>query len=182
MIKSIDFFGNRNLIKLLAFSIDNSTIEMPQKEIKKGTKLAQATLTKWLNTLEEENLIKVRIIGANKLYSLNKGHIVIKQLKILNNILKLAKVIKLLQNYNVSVYLYGSSARGEDTEKSDIDLLAIGRLRKEEIIRDLNKIAESIGRKIKLEIFSPMEWSNIARKDKAFYERIEKDKIELKWI
>ena len=85
----------------------------------------------------------------------------------------------LLAKHNVNVYLYGSAARGEDVESSDIDLLLIGKLDKSTIVKELNKISKKIKKEIKFQIFSRQEWSLMARNDPAFYERVEKDKVKL---
>ena len=123
--------------------------------------------------------IKVKRIGVTKLYSLNRDSPVNVQLKILDNIISLAKITDIGRKYNVKIYLYGSAARGEDNEESDIDILLIGKIKKEQIINEINRISESIGRGIKIAVFTPLEWSRTARNDKPFYERVEKDKKEL---
>ena len=179
MVNLIELFGNKNIMRLLDFFISNPEKEFSQIKIKNKTNLSKATLTKWLRKLESEGSINVREEGVSKLYELNKNDLIIKYLKIINNIIKLKDIRKLNNKYNIKIYLYGSAARGEDTEDSDIDLLIIGKLKKENIINEINKISEKINKKIKIEIFTPLEWSNLSMKDRAFYERVEKDKIEL---
>ena len=53
------------------------------------------------------------------------------------------------------------------------------KIKKEDIIADIGKASEKIKRQIKAEIFSYLEWSQVAKKDRAFYERVEKDKIDI---
>ena len=83
------------------------------------------------------------------------------------------------KKYNIQIFLYGSAARGEDIENSDIDLLVIGKINKERLIPEIKKISNNIGREIKIIIFNTLEWSQLVRKDAPFYERVEKDKIRL---
>lgn len=179
MVNLIELLGNKSLAKLLDFFILNPTKEFSQTSIKKQTNLAKATLTKWLSRMEKEKLIQVKVIGVSKLYRLENGNILIRYLKILDNIIKLKEIEKLKKKYNIKIYLYGSAARGEDNEKSDIDLLIMGKIKKEDIVNEINKISDKINRKITFQIFNMLEWSNLSTKDKAFYERVEKDKIEL---
>ena len=133
-------------------------------------------LIKWLKILEKRELI-YKSQKFPKKYVLNKETSVIKQLKSLNNILKLEPIKELSRKHDIKIFLYGSSARGEDVEDSDIDLLIIGNVKKEDIIQDINRFSEDIKRKIKINIFPPLKWSEMYEKDKAFYERVEKDRI-----
>jgi len=77
----------------------------------------------------------------------------------------------------INIYVYGSYARGEDLETSDIDILIIGKINKEDIINDIDEISKRLGKNINAKIFSSFEWIKMKEKDKAFYERVEKDKI-----
>lgn len=125
------------------------------------------------------NILKVVKFGRVKIYSLNITNNFVKYLKLLDTLSLLSDIPKIAKRYNVKAYLYGSAARGEDVEDSDIDILIIGKIKKEQVIRDINKTSSSINRIMKVQVFSQQEWSQLARKDKAFYERVEKDKIEL---
>lgn len=176
MVKLNELFGKKNFVKLLFFFLEHPTTEFVQKELRGKLKLTKTTLIKWLNLLEKKRLI-LKSQKFPKIYVLNKGKGIIKQLKSLNNILKLEQIKEISEKYNIKIYLYGSSARGEDVEDSDIDLLIIGKVKKEDIIQDINRFSEKIKRRIKVNIFSPLQWSATAEKDKAFYERVEKDKI-----
>lgn len=164
-------------MKILYFFIINPTIEIYQKDLQFKVRLAKATLIKWLNFLTKENILKFKEFGRSKVFHLNKKNVAIKYLKILNTILNLKDLEKLSEKYNIKFYLYGSCARGEDVENSDIDLLVIGRIYKEELFPYIEKIAKKIKRKIKMQIFSESEWYRLSKKDKAFYERVEKDKV-----
>jgi len=174
-----ELFGRKALLNLLVFFLKKPSSKLNQKELKQKVKLAKATATKWLRVLEEQDFIIVEKIGVTKLYSLNKENPVIKQLKILDTLLDIIKIKDLAARFDIKAYMYGSAARGEDVEDSDIDILMIGKIKKEQIIQEINNISEKIKRKIKVEIFSQQEWSQMAKKDPAFYERVEKDKIGL---
>lgn len=171
--------GNRSLIKVLIFFLRNPTSKNSYSNIRKKIKIAKATLAKYLSFLLKNDLIKVEKVGLSKLYELNRENQIVKQFKILDNILTLNEIKVLGEKYNVKIYLYGSAARGEDTEISDIDLLIIGRIDKEKIISSISNISKQTKREIKYIIFTPLEWSQLSRKDTAFYERVEKDKIRL---
>lgn len=174
-----ELFGAKAPLKLLTFFLENPSAKFSQKELRQKVKLAKATATKWMNFLEKQNFIEVERVGVTKLCSLSRKNPIIKQLKKLENLLSLVKLKEITSEHNVIVCLYGSAARGEDVEDSDIDILMLGKIKKEQIIQEINKLSEKIGRKIKIEIFTEQEWSQMAKKDPAFYERVEKDKVEL---
>ena len=174
-----EFFGKPVLVKIINLFLEDSDSQFTQKQIIIKLKLAKASAVKWLRFLGELNLIKIEKRAVEKIYTLNKDYYIIKQLKILNNLMKLELIKRLAEEYHVKGYLYGSSARGEDVKESDIDILFLGKVRKEKIIQDIKRISTKINKNIKVEIYSEIEWAQMARKDSAFYERVEKDKIEL---
>lgn len=178
MVQLIEL-GNKTLLKTLSFFLRNPTTKVSYSAMRKTVKLAKASLTKYLKFLLKEDFIRVDIIGLNKIYGLNKENLIVKELKILDNLLLLSDIKHVCLKHEIEIYLYGSTARGEDTESSDIDLLVIGTVSKEQIFPDIAKISNKIGREVKFNIFSSLEWSQMARKDAAFYERVEKDKIRL---
>ncbi|MFH1064996.1 MAG: nucleotidyltransferase domain-containing protein [Nanoarchaeota archaeon] len=179
MIQLIELIGNKKLASLLVFFLRHPTMKAHQQDIKKEVKIAKATLIKWLNMLAKQGLIGFAQYGRTKIYSLNRENVIIKRLKMLDNILLILGIKAVAEKHNSIAYLYGSAARGEDVEDSDIDILLLGKVKKEDIIRDINKIAGQIKRNINVQVFSPLEWAQMANKDKAFYERVEKDKAEL---
>ena len=178
MVQLIEL-GNRSLLKVLEYFLKNPTTRISYTSLRKKIKIAKATLTKHLKFLLDNNFIKVERIGLNKLYELNRANQIIRQFKILDNLMNLNEIKELEEKYDIEVYLYGSASRGEDTETSDIDLLIIGEIDKEKIISDINNMSKKIKRAIKFVIFSPLEWSKLSRNDPSFYERVEKDKIRL---
>lgn len=179
MVQFDELLGEKNLVKILKFFLRNPSTEISYTELRKKAKTAKATLTKWLSILLKDGLIEVKRVGVTKLYRLNRGNPINAQLKILDNVVSLAPAMDIGKKYNVRIYLYGSAARGEDNEESDIDLLIIGKVKKEQIVGDINKVSNSIGRSIKMAVFTPLDWSRTARNDKPFYERVEKDKKEI---
>lgn len=150
--------------------------ELSQTEIIKKTKLAKLTVIKKLRIIETNKLVLVRKIGVTKLYLLNSDYFLVKQIKILKTLANLAE----LDIADQEVYLYGSAARGEDKPESDIDILAIGKTTRQEMLDKTGKLSKKIGKNIKTQIFTQKEWMQMMKKDPAFYERVEKDKIRIK--
>ncbi len=68
-----------------------------------------------------------------------------------------------------AIVLFGSTARGEDSRESDIDLLVISKNK-----QDIEQYAfeKKLGREINMTVFFPGEWRKKASEDKPFYQRI----------
>ncbi len=176
MFQLNEIFGKRVPMKIFSFFSENPSLEFSETEVRKKLKLSRGSTNKWLNLLSKHKILSVQVKGRMNLYKLNIESPIVKQFRILLNISKIFPLLSEVKN--VQIYLYGSVARGEDLEDSDIDLLIIGK-KSEEILTAIRKIESSLGKRVKASFYSELEWSQIARKDPAFYERVEKDKIRL---
>ena len=179
MVQIIELFGNKSLVKTLVFFLRNPSLQIHQQGLRKKIKIAKATSIWVMGFLVKNNLLKETSFGRTRIYSLNRENPLVKQIKLMDNLALLSEIKKILLDYDLRIYVYGSVARGEDVENSDVDILIVGKLKKSDIIQKINKISENMGKKIKIEVFSQLEWAQMAKKDPAFYERVEKDKIEL---
>lgn len=179
MVQINELFGNRKRLSLLLFFAANPRSEFTFTQLQKKTKLAKATLAKWLKHLRRDGFLKEKPIGIQRLYRLNAESMLIKQLKVMLALASLDFLIPLSEKHGVEAYVYGSAARGEDVEESDIDILIIGKVRKEELMPEIQKQSAALKRPIRMQVFTTLEWAQMLHKDKAFYERVEKDKIRL---
>ncbi|MBR9691673.1 nucleotidyltransferase domain-containing protein [Candidatus Woesearchaeota archaeon] len=175
MMQLNELLGNKELFRILNFFISNPTKEFSQTAVRKKIGISKTTLIKWIDKLEKNELLNLRKIGTSNLYKLSRENVIIKQIKILKSLLQLGP----LKSIDAEIYVYGSAARGEDAEDSDIDIMLIGKLNRKDVIEDIDRLAKKIKRKISFKIFDRIEWSKIAREDNPFYERVEKDKIRL---
>ncbi|HKZ49455.1 MAG TPA: nucleotidyltransferase domain-containing protein [Candidatus Nanoarchaeia archaeon] len=179
--KEEEVLFDKNLNKLITLLARNPSHKFTQAELRKSARLSKLTVSKWLQELERLDFVKTERIGRNILYYVTIDNPIVKQMKILFNVSSLYKIAKeIAKVLECEVYLFGSVARGEDTEKSDIDLLIIGdKVPQSAVMAIIGPLEKEWGRKITFHIFTRMEWAQTARKDKAFYERVEKDRIRL---
>ena len=73
-------------MKVLVFFIRNPSQKISYTNLRKKIKIAKATLTKNTVFLLKENFIAQEIVGLNKIYSLNRDNVLIKQLKVIDNL------------------------------------------------------------------------------------------------
>ena len=172
-------YGNKSIMKIISLFFDSPTVILSQTEIISKTKIAKATAIKWLRTLHNKEILNLKIIGRTHQYGLNNENIIVKQLKILHILLQLEelKEIKLLENEEI--YLFGSYSRGEYNENSDIDILIISKRKRFEFLIVVENITESIGKNINFQVYSQLEWTILSKKDPAFFDRVEKDKLRI---
>lgn len=179
MVQINELLGNKSIFAILNFFLENPSIQISQITLLRKLKISKGTAINSLRKLVKSELILLGKREVSNEYSLNKSHTLNKQLKILINLSKIISIKEIIDKDQAKIYLYGSRARGEDTEESDFDLIALGKIKKEDIIRQIKKLSDQLGAKINIEIFSKVDWAKMANKDPAFYERVEKDKIKL---
>lgn len=166
-------------LKVLGVLFRNPTTEFYIRELAKKAKVSPAFSKKVIDMLLSEKLITKRKRGNLVLVRANLDSLVFRYMKItytLYNLTKVGLVDYLKSNVEElsSVVLFGSTARGEDSESSDMDLLIIctGSV-------NLSQLESLLKRKVSLVKYTRKEWSKKAKTDKAFYERILVDGIPL---
>jgi len=166
--------------KILLFLANHPYKEFYLREIAKNCSTVPSNAKRALDNLHKSSLItKVRRANLT-LFKANLNSITLRQIKIcyaLNNIVESGLVENIKQQLGAtSIVLFGSMAKGEDDENSDIDILAITKNAKR---IDLSAYEQKIGKKINLICYSFAEWQKKAREDKPFYENIVLDGIAL---
>lgn len=157
-------------LRVLKYFIDNPYGEVYLRELAKKTKLSPFAVKKYADLLLKQNLILEERKANLRYFKANIGSLYFRHLKISFNIDLLLKsgLVEYLQDNiaNVSsIVLFGSMAKGEDDEKSDVDILIIGK----EKHLDLRKYEEKIEREITTHTFLWSDWNKKSKEDKAFY-------------
>lgn len=179
MLHFTDLFSSRYGIQLFRIFLDRPDAELYQSEAIKQSGLAANTAIKWLKNLVGYGLLAEAWKGGMKLYSLNRGSPVVRQLKILLNVAAIFEVAGQYAGTGTEVYLYGSAARGEDTPESDIDLLILGKADENLIGRLVRGIEDAVGRPVSPLVKTPVEYAELSRMNSAFYESINRDRIRI---
>lgn len=176
MVQLNEILGNDKIVKILDYFFYNSVSDISQVDLINKVGLAKATAVKWLRKLVSLHFLTLKKIGVTNLYSLNDSNTIVKQLKVLKSLF----LLNGLEIKNSELFLYGSCSRGDNDNFSDMDILVLGTMKKNDIFEIIEKYSKKIGKTINFVNFTDIEYSQLARKDAAFYDRIEKDKIRLK--
>jgi len=168
--------------KIMEFFFKRPAEEFYEKEIREAVKVSAGAANMHLKKLTKNGFLLHRKVGRMNFYRLNYvENALVRQLKKAHTLSfpLFPKIKEAFKDSVVEIYLYGSTARGEDTEKSDLDMLVIGNIELNKLEKQFSGIRKISEKEIKLAVFSRRDWISMAKKDPAFHERVEKDKIRI---
>ena len=162
--------------KALDFLAANTDGQFTEKEISEATGVKKSAVNLALRDLVNEKLILKKKIGRTSLYNADKDDLLIKEIKILQNILILSPLIEALRSESQKIILFGSSAKGENTSESDIDIFVLSNNTDK-----VRKIVNSSAPRDKIQLIAktPKEMLLINRQKPFFYQEIERGKTLL---
>ncbi|UCG68452.1 MAG: nucleotidyltransferase domain-containing protein, partial [Thermoplasmata archaeon] len=112
-------------ISVLAYLARSPDNRYYVREISANTGGSVGGCYKALKKLYDMNLVEKEKSGRNLYFNINNENPSIKYFKIFINIQGLNEIVKSIASKCNKIILYGSCSTGEDTIKSDIDLLII---------------------------------------------------------
>lgn len=140
--------------RISAYFFTNPTAKLRVRQIEKTLKLPLPSVIRYCKELEEESVLKVIKIGNVVFYTANRSSVNFLLEKKLFNIRQLydSGIVDYLriELHNPVIVIFGSYAKGEDIEDSDIDLYIETAVRKS---LDLGKFEKIIKRKIQVFIY-----------------------------
>ena len=151
--------------KVLDF-ISKSESELYEREIAKKTGVSTSTANLVLNSFAKRGLVIKTKKGKMSFYRAPLNNPALRQFKVYNNISSLMPIVRKLSPMARRIVLFGSCASGTNTDNSDIDIFLIS-AEKERLRRILDDYP-----KIQAIIKSGVEWAELSKKDKPFYDRV----------
>ena len=156
-------FRSKTLVHVLGFLLLNQTGEFYLSELAKRAGLAPSTVLRELNRLELLDIVAKTKKGTAVFYRINRDCIIHEELRRIFLKFELAdKIIaKELAQYDIRYALiYGSFARGTETESSDIDLLVIGQVSRDRFYQSVSSLEGKIGREINAIVWNDQQFSS----------------------
>jgi predicted nucleotidyltransferase len=150
-----------NSFRILSLYRTDYTAKLHMRAMSKLLDTSHMTLLPHLRRLEELKILKTETVGKNKQFTLNKDNILTKYYLITTeeimtiDYLEKTFLIKKLAEHaskmdiSTSLILFGSYTKGYADEESDIDLLSIGKLSRNQE-EHLNKFETAYGKKVNL--------------------------------
>lgn len=167
----IQLYQKIKQLKVLELFIKNPYSKYYLREAARMLKISPMTVKRSLDLLAGERLLVKEKFKNQILFRANMDSPALRHLKAAYNLAWLEKkgIVKHLMGIVPglsSLVLYGSFAKGENDEKSDIDLLAISFAKSKAGPINMKDI---LGRESSLIILTPAEWKEQAKNNRAFY-------------
>jgi len=136
------------ILKILLFNPDK---EIHLRELSREIKITPIYVKKELQNLEQLNLVLSSKKGNLTLFKINRNSNIFSELKsiflkteFLSEIIK-KSIKKLKIDFS---FIYGSFAKGVESEGSDIDLFVVGSLDEDELVKIVQRIEKKISREV----------------------------------
>ena len=137
--------------KLKEYFLDNPTKKLRVRQIEREVKIALPSAIRYAKELEEEGILKSETIAGIKLYSaarMGEKYTIEKKLHNIRRLHESGLIKYLEEEYShPEIILFGSYAKGEDIEKSDIDLYIETPIKE---IKGLEPFEKKLGKQIQV--------------------------------
>jgi predicted nucleotidyltransferase len=165
-------FKSRTRKELFRLYFTNPDQEYYLRELERILRTPVSMIRKELTRLKEEGLFLSRKKGNLTYYLLNQSYPLFDELKSI--VFKtigiqgsLREILSKIRGIEVA-FIYGSFAKDEQTGKSDIDLLIIGKVDENRVLREINKLEKVLKREINYSIFQRDEFNQKAKEKDPF--------------
>ena len=168
----IKLFTSKLRVEILALFFSRSEESLYLGEIVKLTGEDRGNISRELRNLENIGLLISRKEGNLKYYSSNRDFLLYDELRSI--ILKtrgaigaLKETLSRTKNFDYA-FIYGSIASGTETAKSDIDLMVIGEISLESLLKLVRGPEKILGREINPSLYGLKEYKRRMKKKDPF--------------
>ena len=165
---------------LLALYFTNPDKKYYLRELEKILNFSVGNIRRELIKLESTGLFLSESKGNLLYYYLNQSYPLFKELKSI--IFKTSGVPRMLHNVLEKfddidqAFIYGSFAKREEREDSDIDLLIIGKIDEDKLIEEVGKLERKLQREINYAIYEKEDFKKKKEEGNSFILDISKEK------
>ncbi len=173
-------FRSTIFVRILRLLFLNQTREYYLSELAYGAGMAPSTALRELNKIEPLDIITKTRKGTTVFYKINRDCIIHDELKRIFLKFELADAViaKEFEQYDINYALiFGSFARGTETESSDIDLLVIGEVPRGTLYQSISTLENKLGREISVILWNSQEFNNQKKDKSSFLNRMKLNEI-----
>ena len=158
--------------ELLVLYFTNPNKKYYLRELERILKFSVGNIRRELIKLESTGLFLSENKGNLVYYYLNKSYPLFEELKSI--IFKTSGAPKMLQNilekFNgiSQAFIYGSFAKREEREGSDIDLLIIGNVDEDKLIEEIGKLERKLQREVNYAIYEKEDFNKKKKEGNSF--------------
>lgn len=175
-------FASKLRVSILALFFSHPGEEFYPGEIASLIAEDRGNITRELANLEKIGVLNCRkgkTTSIRKYYSINSDFLLYQEFRsIFLKTTGAAGIIREAISKEKEIdysFIYGSVAAGTDTVNSDIDLMIIGDIPVEKVSRILDKVEETLGRKINPAVYTLAEFKERMIKNDPFISRLMKE-------
>ena len=165
-------FGSDARVKVLSLFMLNAGNEYYLREIAQETRLAIRSVQRTVENLTEIGILQREKRGNSVYFRLRDDVPILSELKtIFLKTVGLGALLRqmLAEQKGIEIaFIYGSLAKGEEEEASDIDVAIIGDLSSRQLTSELVKLERELGREINATVFTPIDWRSRGKKRDHF--------------
>ena len=165
-------FKSKTRKELFRLYFTNPDQEYYLRELERILRTPVSMIRKELTRLEEDGLFLSQKRGNLTYYLLDQSYPLFDELKSI--VFKtigiqgsLREILGRMQGIEVA-FIYGSFAKHEESGRSDIDLLIIGKIDENRLLREINKLEKVLKREINYSIFQRDEFDHKAKGKEPF--------------
>jgi predicted nucleotidyltransferase len=169
-------FTSKSRVKILELLLLNPTMEFHLREISRRTRVSAPYVQRELANLMALGLVLKRSQGNLTLFRVNKNSPIAEELKRI--FLKTESFGRFIRDSLGEVgnirfaLIYGSFARGEEAERSDVDLLVVGDVDERRMLGVVEQVEERLGREVNYVAWTEDEFEEKVRERVPLLEEI----------
>ena len=172
----VKLFTSKLRVEILALFFSRPGESLYLGEIVKLTGEDRGNISRELRNLESIGLLISRKEGNLKYYSLNRRYLLYDELRSMIQKTRgvtgtLKETLSKAKDIDYA-FIYGSIASGTETAKSDIDLMVIGEIPLESLLKLMKSPEKTLGREINPSLYGVKEYKRRMKKKDPFIVRV----------
>lgn len=178
-------------MKVLGCFLSHPYTSFYKRELARKLEMSPSAVVRAVESFVGEDILKKEIKGREHFFTLNGGCSVVPPLKKAYGLALVlsarpAEAFLEVDPGIISLALYGSYARGDFDEKSDIDFLVITHSDKVRFVKALHVLEDRLGVEANISTFRVSQWKSMADSGDAYYNNVVRDHImlhgsDIKW-